>query len=268
MPYSDDQNYVPDSFQDLMTQFMQGVNKMFDTNFTYERFVGTGFYKYFFIIAQQILDAENAFAECYAKLQDYIRTTNETIAIPKTPREGLLKVFADKGYSISLEPQTLENAGKLGLCVDVDPEGGQFDDQKQEILQTLKDCTVAGLYYAGEHRGMVRLTNGQDFDFAFYTPVRYDACLKLTIKLSKNTNMVADTPARIKEKLLANLADAYRLGNNFEPEKYFTISRDAPYAGAVSLEWKTVGKYSKDVYEADFKELFIFDQDRIEVVIS
>lgn len=268
MPYSTDNNYTPDTFQDLITRFMLGVNSFFGTDFTYTQFVGTGFYKLFFVIAQQILSAENTFAECYTKLQDYIRTTNETIAIPKTPRQGLIDTFAAAGYTISLEPQTADNAGTLGVCVDVDPLSGEFADQKQEILQMLADYTVAGLYYAGTQKGNVRLSNGQDFEFAFYTPTRTELTLKLTVKVSQNTTILADNEGTIKEKLLANFAQLYRLGNDFEPEKYFTISRDAPYASEVLLEWKTTGDFSSDVLEAQFTDLFVLSADNITVVIS
>ena len=269
MPYTQENNYIPDTLNDLMTRFLLGVNKQFNTSFTLETFIGTGFYKYFFVIAQQILTVENEFAEAYTKLQDYIRTTNESIAIPKTPREGLIATFAKAGYVVSLEPQTLENAGKLGVCVDVDPNGGEFADQKAEILTLLKDYTVAGLYYNGTHRGTVRLSNGQNFEFAFYTPTRQELTLKLTVKLSQNSTLVADSETKIKQKLLANLKELYSLGANFEPEKYFTISRDAPYASSVALEWRGISAdFSADIYEADFKDLLLFDENRIQVVIS
>lgn len=271
MPYSTENNYTPESFNDIMTRFMQGVNSRFGTNYTLESFVGTGWYKFFYPIAQNILTVENLFAETYVKLQDYIRTTNETIAIPKTPREGLIKTFADRGFLVSLEPQTLANAGVLGVCVDVDPTAEDFATTKQTILDILRDYTVAGLAYHGAHEGTSRLSNGQDFSFAFDTPTRKAAYVKLTVTLSQNTNLVADNEAVIKQKLLANLAELYKLGNNFEPEKYFTISRDAPYASAVSLQYSFTGadaSYTSTIYEADFKDLLEFDSSRVWVVIS
>ena len=271
MPFTTDNNYVPETFDDLMTRFMNGVNSRFGTAYTQESFVGTGWYKFFYVIAQNILTAENLFAETYAKLQDYIRTTNEQIAIPKTPREGLIKTFADRGFIISIEPQTLSNAGQLGVCVDVDPAAAGFAQTKQTILDILKEYTVAGLYYNGNQTGTSRLSNGQDFDFAFYTPTRRAMHLKLNVQLSQNTSIVADDADTIKSKLLANLADLYQLGNNFEPDKYFTISRDAPYASKITLSYSFTGEegtYLTDVYQADFKELLQFSDEHIEVVIS
>lgn len=271
MPFSTDNNYTPDSFNDIMTGVMNGVNTRFGTSYTFDTFVGSGFYKFFYPMVQRLLAEENTFAEAYSKLQDYIRTTNETILIPKTPREGLIKTFSDAGYTVSIEPQTLANAGKLGVCVDVNPAAQTFSATKQEILDLLKERTVAGLYYNGDQRGNSRLSNGQDFEFAFYTPTRKNMYLILTITLSQNTTIIADSSTVATEKLLKNLADLYRLGNNFEPDKYFTISRDAPYASAVELSYSDSGQpndYHTGVYQADFKELFVFDSSRVQVVFN
>lgn len=269
MAFTTDNNYVPDSFDDLMTRFMEGVNNRFGTTYARDTFVGTGWYKFFYVIAQCILEVEQVFAETYAKLQDFIRTTNETIAIPKTPREGLIKTFADRGYLISIQPQTQSNAGTLGVCVDVDSSASDWATTKQTILDILKDYTVAGLYYSGAHTGTSRLSNGQDFTFAFDTPTRKNTHLRLTVTLSQNTNIVADDEQTIKEKLLSNLSELYKLGNNFEPEKYFTISRDAPYASAVKLEYSFDGStYESAIYTANYKDLMLFDISRIWVVIS
>lgn len=268
MPYSKNNNYTPDSFTDIMTDLMEGVNREFKTEFTYESFVGTGYFKYFYILAQVLLARENEFAEAYVKLQDFIRTTNERIAIPKTPREGLIKTFSDRGYTVSLRPQLLSNAGKLGVCVLADTSDADYDDKKKEILEILKDCTAAGLYYDGDQRGYVRLSNGQDFEFAFYLPTRKTASLRLTVTVSQNTSLRADDADEIRKKLLANIAHEYGLGKNFEPEKYFTISRDAPYAASVKLEWKTDGNFESAIYEANFRDLFVFSAERVEVTVN
>lgn len=268
MPYSKTNNYTPDSFEDIITRLMDGVNAQFKTDFVYETFVGTGFFKFFYILAQEILAVENEFALAYAKLQDFIRTNNERIAVPKTPREGLIKTFKAKGYTVSLRPQTLSNAGRLGVCVQADASAADFDDKKKEILTMLKDYTAAGIFYEGDQRGMVRLSNGQDFEFAFYTPVLKQATLRLTVTVSQNTALRADGADDIRKTLLANIAEAYGLGLNFEPEKYFTISRDAPYAASIKLEWRTDGEFSSAVYEANFRDLFVFAADRVEVIVN
>lgn len=268
MPYSDKMNYTPDSFTDIITRLMDGVNEQFHTDFTYETFVGTGFFKFFYTLAQEILAREHEFAEAYVKLQDFIRTTNERIAIPKTPRDGLIKTFAQRGYTISLRPQTLETAGRLGVCVEIDPTASDYGEKKAEILEMLRRYTTGGLYYDGNHRGMVRLSNGQDWEFGFYSPNRKTAHLRLTVTVSQNTSLLSEDEEEIRKKLLDNIAAQYGLGFDFEPEKYFTISRDAPYASSVKLEWKTNGIFSGAVYSADFQDLFVVDAARTEVIVN
>lgn len=268
MPFSKENNYTPETFDDVMTRLREGVNAKFGTSYTQTSFVGTGWYKFFYPLVQQILETENLFAQTYAKLQDYIRQSNEKIAQPKTPREGLIEVFKQNGYTASLKPQTVSNGGTLYLCVDLNPNDADFNSHAQKVWDLLKTYTVAGLYYNGTHRGTSRLSNGQDFTFAFDTPTRTPIYLKLQVQLSQNSTIVADKESVIKEKLLANLDQFYHLGNNFEPARYFTVSRDAPYAAAVALSYSTDDEtYSTAVYQAEYTDLFVFDVSRISVEI-
>lgn len=271
MAYTDKNGFVPDTIEQLMNDFMNDINIKFGTSYTLDTFVGSNFYKYFYVIAQQIINNEIIFAQAFQKLQDYIRSTNETIVIAKTPLDGLIKVFADAGYQISIEPMTALNAGTLGVCVDVDNTDPDYADMKTEILTMLKDYTVAGIFFSGAETGNIALTNGQSFEFGFDLPTEYPlAELELSIILSQNVNIVPDSEAQIKAKLLANLAERYSIGRDFEPDRYFDIKTDAPYASSVTLKWrKTSGdSFSALVYGADYKDVFRFDASRITVVIS
>lgn len=271
MAYTDENGFIPDTVEELMNDFMNGINNKFGTSYTIDTFVGSNFYKYFYVIAQQIIDKEIVFAQAFQKLQDYIRSTNETIAIAKTPLDGLIKVFSDAGYQISIEPMTALNAGTLGVCVDVDSTDPDYADMKTEILTMLKDYTVAGIFFSGAETGNIALTNGQSFEFGYALPTEFNAVeLKISIELSQNVNIVPDSESEIKTKLLANLADRYSIGRDFEPNRYFDILNDAPYASSVLLQWrKTSGDaWSSAVYSATFKEVFRFDTSRITVVIS
>ena len=271
MAYTDENGFIPDTMEDLINDFMNGINTKFGTSYTLDTFVGSNFYKYFYVIAQQIIDNEIVFAQAFQKLQDYIRSTNETISIAKTPLDGLIKVFADAGYQISIEPMTALNAGTLGVCVDVDDEATDYADMKLEILTMLKDYTVAGIFFSGTETGDIALTNGQSFEFGFDLPTEYASTeLQLTITLSQNVNIVPDSESEIKTKLLANLANRYSIGRDFEPDRYFDILTDAPYASSVLLKWrKTSGdSFSGAVYSANYKDVFRFDASRISVVIS
>jgi hypothetical protein len=55
--------------------------------------------------------------------------------------------------------------------------------------------------------------------------------------------------------LLANIAEKYRLGRDFEPQRYFTTA-DAPWTSQVLLEYDTGGGFVSDIFEADYDDLF------------
>jgi hypothetical protein len=82
--------------------------------------------------------------------------------------------------------------------------------------------------------------------------------LKLTIALSENNQVVVGDPDDTKQLLLDNINARYRLGKNFEPQRYFS-TLDAPWAASVLLEWgRDDGSptYVSTVYNADYNELF------------
>ncbi len=262
--------YVPSGFNDILARLIARVNEQFGTSYTEQTFVGTNFYKCFYPLIQEVISAEADFAEAYEKLADYIRDTNSVLNVSKTPDDALISAFKEAGYVLSLEKNTLDNAGTIAACVDVDGDAEDYPAKKAEILELLKENTVAGMYFKGSERGFRTLTNGQDMEFAFALPLRSNMALKLTLTLSGDTNILVESEDEIKNKLLKNLADMYSLGRKFEPARYFTISRDCPYAAAVLLEYKKDGEesWSSGVYQSDYTDLFVFDKNNIEVVLK
>lgn len=262
--------YIPSTFDDIMARLIIRVNEQFGTSYTAQTFVGTNFYKCFYPLVQEVISAKADFSEAYEKLADYIRDTNSVLNVNKTPDDALISTFKEAGYVLSLEKNTLENAGTIAACVDVDGEAEDYPAKKAEILELLKENTVAGMYFKGSERGLRTLTNGQDMEFAFALPVRSNMDLKLTLTLSGDTNILVDSESEIKDKLLSNLAEMYALGRKFEPARYFTVSRDCPYAAAVLLEYKKDGEesWSSGVYQSDYTDLFVFDKNNIEVVLK
>jgi hypothetical protein len=269
--YNTTQNgYVPRSLNDIFELLRDGINEQFGTSYTAEEFEGTNLYKYFYVFAQMLEQCEVDTSQIFEKLKDYIATTNEKIAIPKTPVEGLIEAFSDLGFVISVKPQTADDAGTLSVCVDVDETADDYSTKKATILQGLCDYTVAGLFCDGTETGNITLSNNQVFEFAYFLPTRYETNLKLTITLSGNTPYIPDSIVEIKSKLIANIKELYRLGLNFEPAKYYTISRDVPQASSVLLQYKnsaTSDEYVSDIFVAEFQDLFEFSEDNIEVVI-
>lgn len=272
MPYNQQNGFTPRSFDDIMAVFMNAVNEVFNLEYDRDSFAGSNFYKFHYAGAQGILTAEATFAEAYAKLCDYLRSMNEKINIPKTPRDGLIAAFEGVGYMVSIEKQTAQNAGTVGLCVLMEDalDSETFQKKKAEILLGLKTYTDAGIFAKGEQRGEVALSNGQNFDFGFDLPLFHEVHLQLTVALSKNTSILPASVEVIKEKLLENLKREYRLGLEFEPGKYFTVSRDAPYAAGVSLLWRKnmEDAWSAEVYRSTYREYFRVNPERITVTLS
>lgn len=269
MAYSEG-GYIPSDFEDILSRIIVRVNEEFGTDYTRQTFIGTNFYKCFYPLIQELISVEADFALAYAKLTDYIRSTNEMLAVSKTAEEALISVFKKNGYTVSLERNTLQNAGTIGLCVDVDSAAQDYAGIKADILELLKNNTVAGISFKGAERGFRTLSNGQDMEFAYDLPNKTDIYLKLTITLSNDTNILVDSEEEIKNKLIDNIGQMYALGRKFEPARYFTVSRDAPYAADILLEYKKEGEetYSSQVYQSKYTDLFVFAKNRLEVIMQ
>lgn len=142
----------------------------------------------------------------------------------------------------------------LGLALGDDDE--DYDDVKLDIATIIKDSTVAGSVSQGNEIETIVLTNGQSFDFKFHLPDRHRTYLKLTITTSENNQFVVSTPTAIKTLLIANIAAAYKLGRNFEPQKYFSIE-DAPWASSILLQYSfDNSSWVTTVIDADFDDLY------------
>lgn len=261
MGYTTVNGFTPDSVESIIDKFRVAINAEFATSYTTETFKGTKFYKFVYGLAQEINKNEITYAECFQKLQDYIIQTNAKINDQRTHRNGIVKYLASKNYLASLKPQTALEAGQVTVCVDVDDSDPDYATLKQQILDYLKDCVVGGIVCNGSETGTSVLTNGQSMPFAYDLPTKTDVYLKLTITLSKNTDIVAPADADIKALLLANIAERYSLGMDFEPERYFEVMADAPYASDILLEYSLDSGSTWDsvVYESLFTDFWQFD---------
>ncbi len=275
MSFSQDNGYTPVSFQELMSFVREGINSQFSTDYTEDTFVGTNWYKYFYYLVQKMLENETKTAEIFQKLQQYIALTNERIQRPSVSFPGLLESFADEdyndgaGYIASVRPPSAPNAGKIAICVDVDDEAEDYADTKLEVATLIKDFVVAGMLTEGDQAEDITLTNGQEFTFAFYLPVKTPILLKVTAVESDNNLIAVPTDEDIRALVFASVNARYRLGWDFEPQRYYNLS-DAPWAASVVLEWSDDdgATWYDTVFQADFKDLFTFALEDIQVVVT
>ncbi len=163
------------------------------------------------------------------------------------------------GNSVALaytDNDTNVGATKSGTALTGGTASTTYADRKLEICGIIKDSTVAGAVTQGTETETIVLTNGQSFDFKYYLPRRIPIYLRLTSTLSENNQSVILAPDDVKTLLVANIADDYQLGKNFEPQRYFTRD-DAPWAAAILLEWSYDNStWVSTIYDSPYDDLF------------
>lgn len=269
MGYAQDTGYIPQTIADIMSYVMGKINEQFETTYTIETFEGTNFYKYFYAIAQRMQANEVKTSEIFIKMQDYFNDTNEKILRPKTTAPGIIETFAEAGYTASVKPPVVGDAGKSYVCIDTSNSDPDYADQKLEIATILMENTVGGVVTLGDESQDIVLENGQLFTYKFSLPDTTAVRLRLTIDISRNNTFTIDDDTTIKQNLLDNIAAKYALGKDFEPETYFTII-DAPWASDILLEYSLDGgsTWDDETYESEFDELFTFSLANVTLVQS
>jgi hypothetical protein len=267
MGFSQENGYVPQTIEALMDLVMEGVNDEFGTTYTTETFIGTGWYKVYYAAMQRLQENEVKTSEIFLKLQDYFIETNERISRPVNTNPGLVDKLEAEGYTASVKQILEADAGKIYVCVDVDETDDDYLDTRLDICTIIKDSTSAGCVTQGSEVETITLSNGQDFAFKYNLPNRIPVLLKLTITTSDNNQVVIGSPDDTKLLLMQNIAARYRLGRDFEPQRYFSVV-DAPWASTVLLEWSDDdgGDWDDTVFEADYDDLYTFDLGDIELV--
>jgi hypothetical protein len=269
MSFTSTNGYIPMSIEALMDIIMLGVNAQFGTSYTTDTFLGTNFYKYFYALVQELQASEVKTSEIFEKVSQYFVVTNQRLFKPASTPEGIIDRLAEIGYISSVKKMINADAGKCSVCVQVDSGDPQYASKKLAINTVLKNCVVGGVVLQGTETSSITLTNGQSFDFKYSLPDAHALKLRLTIVISTNNTFTISTPEVTKQRLFDNIAARYKLGLNFEPQKYFTPD-DAPWAASILLEWSTDGgsTYHSTVIVADFDDLYTIDLADISLVES
>ncbi len=236
--------YQPRTFEEILQAFTDEVNTQFGTTYDTTTIVGTEFYKFFYAGAQLVMQSEAQTAEITAKMTDYIRTANENINLPKSAidgfTQGLLAPVAEGGLGLVSTIKNITDsaeAGYLFLVVDVDNSADDYATTKQEIIDRMGAWLSAGLYYSGTETGTRTALNGQVFSYAYALPTPVDILVRITVTASANAKTPILNENQVRDIFNANFASLYRLGLDFEPEKYLEIARDLPFAADILLEY-------------------------------
>lgn len=281
MGYSQENGYIPVDVATIMADIMAEINTQFSTTYTMETFVGTGFYKTFYALAQKAQANEVKTSEIFQKLQQYFVVINAMISRPTVTNPGIVEKIKAEGFIASLKPMIEADRGKINVCVDLDADDPDYASKKLFICTLVSTITAGGCVTQGAESQSIVLPNGQAFDFKYHLPTRIPVWLRLTITLSENNQLVIGDPDDTKLLLMTNIAEEYQLGKNFEPQRYFQIS-DAPWGASVLLEWTDdvtetspgSGVYTLDggavwnttVFNSDFDEIFNYALERLTLV--
>lgn len=268
MSFAQDAGYIAPTFSDLMNRVRLAINAEFGASYTEGTFIGSAWYKYFYGLVQEVLKNETKTAEIFLKLQEYINTTNLRIQRPSTSMPGIIDSFMARGYIASVKKPTSQDAGKVSICVNVDDAADDYADRKLEICRFIRDFIAAGMVTTGTETESLMLSNGQSFDFAYHLPNRTPVLLRLTITSSDNQDLVIPNDEEIRQRVFDNINARYRLGWDFEPQRYYT-QVDAPWAATILLEWSEDGdQWTSDVFSASFDDLFTFGLEDITVLVD
>jgi len=267
MAFASDTGYTPLSIEALMDIVREGVNAQFGTSYIKEDFIGTNWYKFLYAPMQMLSENEIKTSEIFLEMQEYFRITNEKVLRPNTTHPGIYDYFLSKGFLASTKPPADVDAGKAFICVDTDETADDYAEKKLEICNLVKDCVVAGAISQGTEVEAITLDNGQEFDFKFNLPDRIPVIIRVTITQSENNLFAIDDASVIREKVYDAIVASYRLGKNFEPQRYFSVA-DAPWAATVLLEWSDDdgANWHDEVFDSDYDELFTFQLEDISIV--
>lgn len=244
MAFDLENGYQPRTFEQISQSMLDELNIQFSTSYDSTTIIGTEFYRFYYAGIQEVMKSEAFTAQITAKMTDYIRNANQNINLPKSAIDGfvggLLAPENEGGLGLVSTIKNITNSAEAGfmfLVVDVDSGASNYATTKQEIIDRMHNWLTAALFYNGTQTGSKTALNGQVFNYKFELPTDVDVLVRATVTASANSSSPVLNENQIREILDDNLLALYRLGLDFEPEKYLEISRDLPFASNILLEY-------------------------------
>ncbi len=237
MRWDSEQGILPENFETHMGRYNSAfINSRVEYNaIAYNQFVASDEYKVFYPCVQIDMYIDNVMAETFLKLAEFISTTNLHILNPTTTPNALIGGLLDKfGLRASVKQMTEENAGKMHVAIDYTPEA-ELNYQIASYFE--KTAVVASTYMVGDIEQDIVLDKGGIETYRWVAATDKVMRFRLRIKESRNSTAVVDTPETIVSLFLKNFTEFYWVGMDVEPERYFEINRDAPYAAEIITEY-------------------------------
>ncbi|KIP71410.1 hypothetical protein SN11_16870 [Vibrio harveyi] len=258
MIWNDETGVLVDDFDTIMQVYFDAFiasDPKFD-GLAFNTFVASDEYKVFYASVQVDMTIESIVANLYVKMSEFIQNTNLQINNPTTTPNALIGGLKDKfGLYASVKPMTYEESGQSHVAIDYTPE----PDLNYQIASYMeKTAIVASTYMVGDIEQQIVLSKGGFETYRWVAGVESDIIFRLTITKSRNSNAIVDNQDDIVAKFLANFDEFFWIGMDVEPEKYFEIVRDAPYASDILTEYSLDGgaswsnKPHKTPYDAKY----------------
>ncbi|UKA23394.1 hypothetical protein IHC92_20800 [Photobacterium damselae subsp. damselae] len=231
--------YVPDDFNTVMDHYYKAfISQEGYETLTRSRFDASAEYTVFYASAQIDMSIQSMFAQTFEKVIDYLTKINLKIQQPATIPDAISESFMrNLGLDAKCKPMTLENRGKSHIAIDYEPNA----DANYSIAELLKKHIVDGIVTVGDITQKVTFSNGTEGSFSWTRATIQKTLFRITIQKSRNSTYAVDTAERIIKKFNDNYERLYSMGLDIEPERYFEVERDAPYASDILTEYSFDG---------------------------
>lgn len=269
MSYEQSNGYSPRSFDEIMNELRIGVNTQFSTTYDVDQFLGTGWYRFLYPVAQRIQNNEVKISEIFTKLAEYIVQKNILINRPSVSQNGIVDAFKNNGFIASVKETEEATIGQIFVAIDLVGDEVDFAAKKLQICTLMKDYTVGGTVSYGDQQEIITLSNGQAFTYKFVLADRQVIKFRVTIADSVNTSIAIPEDESIRLQFYNNYISRYRMGWNLEPQKYFNQG-DAPWAANVLVEYSldAGSSWASVVFESEYDDLFVLSLEDIDVIFS
>ncbi|GLT13916.1 hypothetical protein [Vibrio algivorus] len=270
MKWDSELGAIPEDFDTHMGRYYSAfINSSAEyNNIAYNTFLASDEYKVYYPAVQVDMYADNIMAETFLQMSEFIQTTNLKISNPTTTPNALIAGLRENfGLRSSVQEMTEENAGKMHVAIDYTPD----DDLNLQIAAYMEStCVVASTYMVGDIEQSIVLSEGGIETYRWVAQTEQDMIFKITMKVSRNSTAATDTPEDVLSKFMANWNEFYWIGMDVEPEKYFEINRDAPYASEIITEYSLDDgtTWETSPYESPYNIKFIPTLDIANIIFT
>lgn len=259
--------YTPETFDTIINQYYQTFVSQYGS-FTFERFRGSREYELFYSAAQIEMQYQAIFAEIFSQVSEWFIETSEKINAPSTVPAAIIQKFKDDlSLDVAVKPMELADAGMAHIAIDYTPSP-ELNVKIAELLAT--ECIAAGVVTVGDIDQDYSTTEGQPFTYSWTQSIEKPVKFRIEIFVSRGSSQFLESTTDIRQRFLDNYESFYRIGKDIEPEVYFEINRDAPYASNIITEYSVNGGIDWFIapFQTIYTDKYIAELDLADVTVT